>query len=125
VLQCTDRDPLAGYCPISLRDAKRDIRYLDASDVQQLRDELLRVKLARWRYRAEGSDSPERLGFIIDDLAAGGMCQSPAVMPDGSHVDLYGYASLAVAAIQAQARQIDALEREVAALRAEMAARRP
>jgi hypothetical protein len=125
VLRCTDRDPLGGYCPISLRDAKRDIRYLDATDLERLRDDLLHMKLARWRYRTDAQSDPDRLGFIIDDLdAAGAGPASPAVAPDGSHVDLYGYASLAVAAIQAQAREIEALKREVAALRAKLATRR-
>src|SRR5439155_22412171 len=56
------------------------------------------------------------LGFIIDAVGA-----SPAVAADGGHVDLYGYTSMAVGAIQAQQRRIDALTREVAALRAELA----
>jgi hypothetical protein len=125
VLLCTDHDPLAGSCPISRRDAKSDIRYLTNADLEHLRDVLLHLKLARWRYRTEGEGDPDRLGFIIDDLStAGAGAASPAVTPDGLHVDLYGYASLAVAAIQAQAREIEALKREVAALRAKLATRR-
>ncbi|MGH7896283.1 MAG: hypothetical protein ACREQL_16575, partial [Candidatus Binatia bacterium] len=59
------------------------------------------------------------LGFIIDDVGT-----SPAVAADGGHVDLYGYTSMAVAAIQAQQKRIEALEREVAALRRALASRR-
>ena len=51
--------------------------------------------------------------------------QSPAVSPDGTTVDLYGYASMAVAAIQAQEREIAALKGEVAALRHELDERKP
>src|SRR5262245_38084593 len=35
--------------------------------------------------------------------------ESPAAAADADHVDLYGYASMAVGAIQAQERRIDAL----------------
>lgn len=38
-------------------------------------------------------------------------------------VDLYGYTSMAVATIQVQARQIEALEREVAAMKKKHARR--
>ena len=111
-LLCTDQDPTAHSCPISRRDAKRDIAYLGSDDLDRLLDDLRRVHLARWRYTAEGAAARPHLGFIIDDVG-----ESPAVAPDGDHVDLYGYTSMAVAAIQAQQRRIDALEREVAELR--------
>ena len=38
----------------------------------------------------------------------------------GDTVDLYGYTSLVVATVQAQAKRIEALEREVAELRARL-----
>lgn len=38
-------------------------------------------------------------------------------MPNGERVDLYGYASMAAAAIQLQQKQIEALERGMHALR--------
>jgi hypothetical protein len=44
---------------------------------------------------------------------------------DGDHVDLYSYASMAVAALQVQEADIAELRRQVASLRAEMAKRRP
>jgi protein tyrosine phosphatase (PTP) superfamily phosphohydrolase (DUF442 family) len=77
------------------------------------------MPLATWHYRAEDDAAREHLGFIIDDNP-----ESPAVARTGEHVDLYGYTSMAVAAIQAQQKQIAALEAEVAALRKEMAAQR-
>lgn len=59
-----------------------------------------------------------RLGFLIDDDPA-----SPAVRPDGERVDLYGYTSLAIAALQEQQAEIDALKAEVEALKAADACR--
>jgi len=112
-LLCTDHDP-ALVCPISRRDAKRDVIYLGDADLDRMLAEIRRVRLATYRYKGEPALGPSHLGFMIDDLGA-----SPAVGSDGAHVDLYGYASMAVAAIQAQQRRIEALEREVAALRNE------
>jgi hypothetical protein len=117
-LVCTDSDPTLHGCPISRREAKRDVRYLADTDLDHVLDELRRVRLARYRYRGEPDGVREHLGFIIDDLD-----RSPAVADDGDHVDLYGYTSMAVAAIQAQQRRIDTLEREVAALRRALSAR--
>jgi hypothetical protein len=112
LLLCDDQDPTRYGCPISRREFKRDVRYLSNADIERLRAELLRLRLARYRYASEDGP-PERLGFMIDDVG-----KSPAVAHDGTHVDLYGYTSLAVAAIQAQARELEALRREVAELRA-------
>ncbi len=110
----------AGPCPISLRRYKRDIRYLDGADRARLRDELVRYPLATWRYRHEGEAAPVRLGFIIDDVAP-----SAAVAPDGQTVDLYGYATMAVATLQEQEREIAELRAELKQLKREVAASRP
>lgn len=72
------------------------------------------LPLARFRYRGDLS-AREQLGFIIEDVEA-----TPGV--DGDHVDLYGYTTMGVAAIQEQAARIEALERELHALRARLAA---
>jgi hypothetical protein len=112
LLLCTDSDPQAGPCPISERKHKRAVSYLGAKDLEALRRALLDIRLATYKYRHEGPDAPDRLGFVIDDLG-----ESPAVNPDRATVDLYGYASMAVAAVQAQQREIESLRREVAELR--------
>lgn len=39
---------------------------------------------------------------------------SPAVLASREQVDLYGYVSMAVAALQVQQKQIDELERQLA-----------
>jgi hypothetical protein len=99
-------------CPISRRAYKRDIRYLGDADLDAFRAEVLALKLARYRYATDAAADPERLGFMIDDAP-----HTPAVAADAMHVDLYGYTSMIVAAVQAQAKEIDALQREVAGLR--------
>jgi hypothetical protein len=111
VLVCTNSDPTAqpGGCPISRRRYKRDIHYLGATELEHYRDELLTMKLATWRYKHD--PSRERLGFIIDDHET-----SVAVDWPTDSVDLYGYTSLAIAALQTQAQQIERLERDIAAL---------
>lgn len=120
-LRCAVDDPTAGTggCPISLASAKKDIRYLDEQALRSTADEALRVELATWRYRDEAQDGRPHLGFVIDDRPS-----SPAVAADGARVDLYGYASLAIAAIQVQQAEITALRAEVEALRRELAAQR-
>ncbi|WP_437277138.1 tail fiber domain-containing protein [Sorangium sp. So ce375] len=116
-LLCTSDDPRQGPggCPRSRARYKHDIRYLQEAELERVRDELVATPLATWRYNHEGERGREHLGFIIDDNPA-----SPAVARDGDHVDLYGYTSMAVAAIQMQQKQIAALERELAALRKEL-----
>jgi hypothetical protein len=112
-LVCAASDPTAGGCPISKRVYKTDIRYLSAQETDAVRDELLAMPLATWQYTAEGAGAATHLGFVIDDVPA-----SPAVSESGDTVDLYGYTSMAIAALQAQQREIEALRAEVEALKA-------
>jgi hypothetical protein len=81
----------------------------DAERVQYQR-ELLEMKLAIWRYKHDPAKL--RLGIIIDDDEG-----SPAVDARRDQLDLYGYTSMVVAALQVQAREIEALKRQVAALK--------
>jgi hypothetical protein len=116
-LVCATSDPTMqpGGCPISRAKYKRDIRYLDAAERDRVRDELMKVNLATYRYRATGEHGPLQLGFIIDDVGA-----SPSVNADGETVNLYGYTSMAVAALQSQEKEIADLRAEVAALKARL-----
>lgn len=114
-LLCSDMDPKAAGCPISRARYKREIQYLDEASLGRVRDDLLSMPLATWRYVSEDGAGPEHLGFIIDDAPS-----TPAVARDGEHVDVYGYTSMAVAAIQAQQRQIATLSAELQALRKEL-----
>lgn len=118
-LVCAAVDPKGTppICPISLARYKHDIRYLPEGDLQRVHDDLIATPLATWRYNHEGPTGREHLGFIIDDNP-----KSPAVAESGEHVDLYGYTSMAVAALQVQQKQIEALARETRALREELRA---
>jgi hypothetical protein len=108
-LRCTGGTWLAPFdtCPVSTARAKRDISYLGPDDVLRLRDPLLGVKLATYKYKL--GDPSEHLGFIIEDTPSG----SPAGLASRERVDLYGYLSMAVAAIQQQQRQIHLLEQRL------------
>jgi hypothetical protein len=97
-------------CPVSTARAKTGIAYLSASDTDALHDDVMRIRLATYRYRS--GDDATHLGFIIEDMPSG----SPAVMRSREHVDLYGYTSMAVAALQKQDEKIAALERRIAEL---------
>jgi len=110
------QDPDAGSCPIgcggmcvSRRDAKRDIEYLDEGQLRSAEAQVLKIPLARFNYKWDGPNERRRLGFIIDDVAP-----SPGVIDEArGEVDLYGYTSLAVAALQEQGKEIDRLRKQV------------
>ena len=95
---------------------KKNIEYLGAADLQRLHDELLKFHLASYQYNTPGASPATHLGFIIDDVTP-----SPSVAANGDTVDLYGYTSMAVAAVQTQAHEIETLKREVESLRAQIA----
>lgn len=111
-LRCTDKNPQAqpGGCPISRARYKRDIAYLGPAERERVYRDLLAIPLASYAYKGDPAASPQ-LGFIIEDI-------EPSPATRGDHVNLYGYLSMAVNAVQLQARQIETLEREVALLRA-------
>jgi hypothetical protein len=121
LLECATSDPThGGLCPISRRRYKQNIEYLSAEDVKRLHDAVLNFHLASYQYNVPGASAATHLGFIIDDVEP-----SPAVAASsGDTVDLYGYASMAVAAVQEQAREIDELTREVRLLERELHAAR-
>jgi len=115
---CTAADP-ATMCPISRIRNKQDIHYLSDADLARLGDELLSFRLATYTYRADSADGVSRLGFLIDDVVPSAAVEGGS----GDRVDLYGYISMAVAALQTQARQIDSLEKELEELKREFATR--
>lgn len=117
LMVCAEEDPKqqTGGCPISRAAHKRDITYLDAASRKEASDKALSMQLATWRYAWETGSDKEHLGFIIDDLGPA-PADSPAVREGGQTVDLYGYTSLVLAAIQEQQAEIERLKAEVAAL---------
>lgn len=113
-LICATSDPTnGGMCPVSRAQYKQDIRYLSTDERATLADELQSIPLVRYRYK----DAPERdhLGFIIEDIEP-----SPSVDSARDRVDLYGYTSMAVAALQQQHEDIVALRRQVQELEARL-----
>jgi hypothetical protein len=111
---CAAEDPqqqTAG-CPISLKKYKQDVKYLSADERGRAAKQALELPLATWRYKDGLDDGKTHLGFLIDDAPT-----SPAVRADGQHVDLYGYTSLALAAVQQQQVEIEALRKELEALK--------
>jgi hypothetical protein len=93
---------------------KRDIEQLDGDALSRIYDELRKIQLTTYQYKTDPAASPRRLGFIIDDT------KTPyPINADGTSVNLYGYVSMAVAAIQTQSREIEALRTEVAQMRRE------
>lgn len=118
-LLCATDDPTLQGCPISRARHKRDISYLDDAARARFAAQLRGLRLATYRYKAAGPGAPDQLGFLIDDVGEGVL-----VNPSGETVNLYGYTSMAVATIQAQAAQLDALTRQVEELRREVDALR-
>ena len=100
--------------PVSRREYKTDIGYVDDAERASLAEQALHTRLAEYRYKSEPEDAKRHLGFIIDDMPA----QSPAVQGDATHVDLYGYTSMLLATVQQQQKQIDALQKQVDSLKA-------
>ncbi len=116
LLVCADQDPKDRGCPRSRQGYKRDIHYLTPQELTAYYEELRRIRLATYRYRNAGPEARQHLGFIIED-------QEPSMSIDAERdmVDLYGYASMAVAAVQVQAGEIELLKREIRRLRADLA----
>lgn len=109
---CTQSAPRT--CPVSRAAFKRDIRYLGARELSQYRDQIMSLPLASYRYR-DAPDVPQ-IGFVIDDI-------EPSAAAAGDHVNMYGYLSMAVAAIQVQQQQIQTLQREIEQLRDDLASK--
>jgi hypothetical protein len=110
---CDDHDPKGGVggCPISSRKFKENIGYLGASDLQQLHEEAMRLKLATYQYKnMYGNPYETHLGFIIEDNP-----QSLAVDRGHDRIDMYGYLSMLTASMQVQEQEIRELRRELAA----------
>jgi hypothetical protein len=107
---CSANDPSKGPCPISRARFKEEVEYLSPEQRREVRDQLMSVPLASYRY-VHAPEAGPQLGFIIEDVA-------PSVAVSGDHVNMYGYLSMAVAAIQEQQQEIARLHREVAEQRA-------
>jgi hypothetical protein len=94
---------------VSRRAYKKDITYLEDADRAELAQRALDTHLARYRYTTESPDARRHLGFIIDDQPD----PSPAIDADRTHVDLYGYSSMLLAALQEQSKELRALRERI------------
>lgn len=120
VMVCAASDPKMGTggCPISTRKAKDGIEYVSDPQLQQLHDETMGIRLATYRYKPQVADpGPTHFGFIIEDNL-----QTPAVDPMHDRVDMYGYVSMVVAAMQVQEKEIAELRQQVEDARRDAAA---
>jgi hypothetical protein len=119
VMVCATSDPKhgPGGCPISTAKYKNGIEYVHSSQLQQLHDETMGIRLATYTYKPQVADpGPTHLGFIIEDQQ-----QSPAVDAMHDRVDMYGYVSMVVAAMQVQEKEITELREQVEDARREAA----
>ena len=108
---CDDHDPTGGPggCPISSAKFKSDVQYVDETQLEKLHDETMQVRLATYNYKGQyGDPDVKHLGFIIEDNP-----QSLAVDRSHDRVDLYGYLSMVVAAMQIQEKEIADLRRKL------------
>ncbi len=115
VMVCAASDPhkAPGGCPVSTRKYKDGIEYVSSTELQQLHDETMGIRLATYRYKPQVADpGPTHFGFIIEDNL-----QTPAVDPMHDRVDMYGYVSMVVAAMQVQEKEIAELRAQVEAAR--------
>jgi hypothetical protein len=85
---------------------------LDDSELTTYATQLQSMPLATWQYNDQ-EDDQTHLGIITEDVGP----YSAATTSDMEYVDLYGYTSLAVAAIQVQQRELEALTHEVRVMR--------
>jgi hypothetical protein len=108
----TDGSFLCTNGAISRRAFKEEIEYVASDEREELAREALAIPLATYRYKTDDVGAKRHLGFIIDDQPK----TSPAVASDATHVDEYGYASMLLATVQEQQKQIDALRKQVEAL---------
>lgn len=98
-------------CPVSTRRAKKDIHYLSPTEIDALAKSALDLRLATYEYRSAPYAGRRHLGFIIEDSP-----NTIAVDRDADMIDLYGYTSMLLGAVQRQQREIESLRRQVETL---------
>lgn len=117
-LICAASDPKLspGGCPISRARYKTDISYVSLAERAELAERVLALPLATYQYQGVAS-APRQLGFIIEDVEP-----SPSVYSELDRVNLYGYTSMVLAAVQQQQAEIERLQTELVALREQLGA---
>lgn len=92
---------------------KTDIQYLSQDDVTRAAEALYSMPLTTWEYTDEPGQ--RHFGIIVED-AEGSPIASETVVRGGDHVDLYGLASMNIAANQHQEAQIRMLMERITQL---------
>lgn len=72
-LTCTTEEEIeiaVSNCPLSSKQFKSNIIYLNYSEKRILQREILNLEIAKYKYNSKASDKSEnkKLGFIIEDL---------------------------------------------------------
>ncbi len=93
-------------------EVKKDVQYLDAAARARIAEETMGIKLATYKYKTDADGAREHLGFILEDSP-----NVPAADMGRKEVDLYAYASMVLATVQQQQREIATLKAEVERLK--------
>ena len=104
---------------ISMRDAKKDIVYLESEDQEAILTRLMSMNAATYRYKTELETDPLRLGFIVEDLET---IAPEVISTNGKGVDLYKLATFTLTGVQALVGKFDTLTLRVNSLEARIAA---
>ena len=107
------------FVNISTIDSKTDISYLTDDKKGDILTTLNSMKIARYHYKTEDKTNPLRLGLIAEEAP------SEVLSVSGKGVDVYKLSTFAIAAIQAQQKQIMSLDARVTALEAKIASSTP
>lgn len=110
-LQCVVEGPVKGFsrCPISSRDFKTSIHYVNEKEARQISRGILNLKIANYQYNEKTNLSGEpALGFIIEDYPS-----LPYARSQSKAVDQYSYISAAVVTIQSQQAEIESLRKRL------------
>jgi len=97
------------FVNISTREAKKDISYLEESDLNGVLEKVRGIKVAEYHYSNEASSSPLRLGLIAEEAPL------EVLSADGKGVDLYKLSAFTLAGLQILESKIAALEATITA----------
>ncbi|MBP9701854.1 MAG: tail fiber domain-containing protein, partial [Candidatus Pacebacteria bacterium] len=107
------------FVNVSTREAKKDITYLNDDAKFDALSDLAKIKIAKYRYKADSETDPLRLGLIAEEAPVSVLSAS------GKGVDIYKLATFTLAAVQAQQKNIEAIDTRLAALEAKVASSTP
>jgi hypothetical protein len=98
---------------LSSREYKDDVKYVDASEYDQMLARVVAMKPARYRYKSAYTDDPSvHLGFIAEEMP------KDVLSPNGKGVDTYELVTYMAGAVKAQEARLEAQAQEMAELKA-------